>query len=82
MTLCHEQRQLCIIMGNFQELKFIILRLRMNLACNDTHISKILHLGGNLYLLKLNDFLFVCLFVRSLLRNWPRMEDVVARNKL
>ena len=29
--------------GKFQELKLIILRLRMNLSYNDTNIPKILH---------------------------------------
>ena len=43
MTLYHEQRQLCIIMGKFQELNFLILRLRMILSCNDTNMRKPLH---------------------------------------
>ena len=30
-------------MEKFQELRFIILRLRMNFSCNNTNMRKILH---------------------------------------
>ena len=49
MTLYHEQRQLCITMEKFQKLNFIILRLRMNLSCNDTISRNLVFLGGNMH---------------------------------
>lgn len=39
-----------MLMGRFQSLNFIILRLRINIWCNNTNIRKILHfLGGNMH---------------------------------
>ena len=42
-------RQLCTILGKFQELNFIILRLRINLSHNDTNTQSFAFLGGNMH---------------------------------